>query len=111
MKRLLPIMFLTLAIPLASCGGKDYSSNQYIKESTTYYQLLKSENYFTFNKDGTGKLQLDKFTYNLKFDIRDETYVAIQWEEVKMGDGTFSISSTGYRQFSWSGNTFTSYSK
>ena len=96
---------------LASCGAKDYSSNKYIQGSTTYYQVTSMENYFTFRKDGTGKLQLDKYTYDLVFEMTSDTTASLGWNKAKMGSGTFSTNSNGYKEFSWSGKTYVCYSK
>lgn len=107
-----PILLCGVLCMLASCGGaKDYSSNKYIQESTSYYEVLHMENYFEFKKDGTGKLQLDKYTYDLTFELSGETTVTLQSDKMKMGSGTFSMSSNGYRQFSWNGKSYTSYAK
>ena len=96
---------------LTSCGGKDYSSNKYIQESTTYYQVTSMENYFTFHKDGTGKLQLDKYTYDLVFEMTSDTAASLEWNKAKMGSGIFSTNPNGYKEFSWSGKTYVCYAK
>ena len=102
-------MTLGALLLLTSCGGKDYSSNKYIGESTTYYQLLNTQNYFTFKKDGTGKLKLDTYTYDLKFDLTSETSVSMEWGGAKMGTGTFKTDTNGKRTFTWSGKQYLAY--
>ena len=91
---------------LASCGGKtDYSSNPYVKESTTYYQFMQNQHYFTFRKDGTGVLKLDDYAYDLEYTISGDTNVSYTWSGTK-GSGVFSTDSSGKRMFTWSGKYF-----
>ena len=106
-----PVLLCGLLCMLVSCGGgaKDYSSNKFIQESSTYHEFTHSENYFVFKKDGTGKLQLDKYTYELTFELSGETSVTLQSNEMKMGSGTFSETTSGKRQFSWNSKTYLAY--
>ena len=102
------IVLLGISLLLVSCGGKDYSSNQFIRESTTYFQVLHAGNYFLFRKDGTGQWNADGNSFDLTFTLKGDSSVEMEYGGTKMGVGTFSVSATsGKYNFTWNGKTYT----